>query len=62
MVAQNDEELIWPDTFAMDGEGNLLVTTNKLVFIIQGPFDWDLPGSNFRIVKMFVDDKSYLLP
>ena len=62
MIASNDEELIWADTFAMDEEGNLWATTNKLPFIVQGKLDWTSPASNFRLIKILTDDKTYLLP
>ncbi len=62
LVASDPEEMIWPDTFGWDQDGNLWVTSNKLVFILNQKLDWSLPDSNFRLLKMNVDDKGYLMP
>lgn len=62
LLAQNDKDLIWADTFAMK-EGYLYFTTNKLPFILNGKLDWDEQDeSHFRVIRVFVNDKGYLVP
>ena len=61
LLAQNDRELIWADTFAMEN-GYLYATTNKLPFVLNDKLDWDAAEDNFRIVRVLVDDKGYLTP
>ena len=62
LLAQNDKDLIWPDTFAMDEEGYLYFTTNKLPFILNDKLDWEQDESHFRVIRVFVNDKGYLVP
>ena len=62
LLAQNDKDLIWADTFAMDGEGYLYFTTNKLPFILNDKLDWEQDESHFRVIRVFVNDKGYLVP
>ena len=62
LLARDDAELIWADTFGLDVDGNLWATTNKLPFFLQDKYDWESPASNFRLVKFQTGDKSYLVP
>ena len=62
LLAQNDEDLIWADTFAMDEEGYLYFTTNKLPFVLNDKLDWEQDESHFRVIRVFVNDKGYLAP
>ena len=62
LLAQNDKDLIWADTFAMDEEGYLYFTTNKLPFILNDKLDWEQDESHFRVIRVFVNDKGYLAP
>ena len=62
LLAQNDNDLIWADTFAMDEEGYLHFTTNKLPFILNDKLDWEQDESHFRVIRVFVNDKGYLAP
>ena len=44
--------LTWPDTFAFDGAGGLLVTTNRLPAFFDGALDLSgASGANFRVVR-----------
>ena len=62
LLAQNDKDLIWADTFAMDEEGYLYFTTNKLPFVLNDKLDWEQDESHFRVIRVFVNDKGYLAP
>ena len=62
LLAQNDKDLIWADTFALDEEGYLYFTTNKLPFILNDKLDWEQDESHFRVIRVFVNDKGYLAP
>ena len=62
LLAQNDKDLIWADTFAMDEEGYLYFTTNKLPFVLNDKLDWEQDESHFRVIRVFVNDKGYLVP
>ncbi|CAG0916960.1 unnamed protein product [Notodromas monacha] len=48
----------WIDTFAIDSEGFLWVTTNKLNRFFNGTLD--VNDTNFRIIKTFIGAGSYL--
>ena len=47
--------LAWPDTFAFDGEGGLLFTTNRLHLFINQTMLFDGSQINFRIWRVTSD-------
>jgi len=51
----------WPDTFAWDTSGHLYFVSNKLPLFLFGGMKFDgSDGANFRIWRVFVNEKSYL--
>jgi hypothetical protein len=60
-LAHDDIDLVWADTFAMDQDGYLYATTNKLPFIFNNKLDWEEDGPHFRIVRLKTPDKSFLV-
>jgi sugar lactone lactonase YvrE len=61
VLAQNASTLNWIDTFAWDGKGNLLFTTNKLQQFVDDSYDMQTGAPvNFRVVRVAVGANSYL--
>lgn len=48
-VVSNSETMQWLDTFAFDGEGNLLFVSNKLQLFLFGGMDFEGSDANFRV-------------
>ena len=58
VVEQDDLFLQWPDTFAFDGYGSIVCTTNRLDRFFTGLMD---PAEvNYRVVSLFVGENGYL--
>jgi sugar lactone lactonase YvrE len=60
VVAQNDEDLQWPDTFAIDQEGYLYATPNRLHLYNSNSLNFT--DVNFRVVRFCIHTKSYMFP
>lgn len=55
LVAQDQVNIQWPDTFAWDTQGNLWFTTNKLQLFFFFNMDFSgASGPNFRILQVCV--------
>merc|ERR1712196_578734 len=60
-LAVNVEELTWIDTFAWDGMGNIIFSTNRLQLYNDDIYDFSRGApANFRILRLAVGAKSYL--
>ncbi|KAI4455864.1 protein yellow-related [Holotrichia oblita] len=58
VIARDDNYIQWPNSFAFDDGGNILVLTNRLEKYIQNKMSLSEP--NFRILMAYVDGKSYV--
>lgn len=58
VIAKDDNYIQWPNSFAFDDGGNVLVLTNKLEKYVQNKMSLNEP--NFRILMAYVDGKSYV--
>ena len=58
VVIQNDTDLQWPDTFAMDTAGNVFVTSNKLPRFRTNTYNFT--DINFRVIRFHVGSKNYM--
>lgn len=58
IIAHDDVDLQWPDTFCFDGQGYLWFTTNRL----QNYGKLDPEDFNFRVIRMNVNALSYMYP
>ena len=62
-VLQSAEKFNWIDTFAFDGEGGLLFTSNRLSFFFADQMDFSgSSGPNFRIWTLDLNVYSYMSP
>ena len=60
-LLQNRTIYNWADTFAFDGRGSLLFTTNRLAYFFAGEMVFDgSAGSNFRIFTFNLGVESYM--
>uniref|UniRef100_A0A6V7KAB5 Uncharacterized protein n=1 Tax=Bracon brevicornis TaxID=1563983 RepID=A0A6V7KAB5_9HYME len=57
IVVRDHSRLVWPDTFAIDEEGDLFLTANSLQDFIDDEID--VHHYNSHIIKMNVGSKSY---
>ena len=61
VVARQNATMQWPDTFAWDGQGNLIFVSNKLQLFAFGGMAFDgSDGANFRLWSVDVGGNSYL--
>ena len=61
MLAESPTLLNWIDTFAWDGRGNLLLTSNKLQRFSNGSYDMRANAPpNFRVLRVALGANSYL--
>lgn len=61
VMAQSNDTMQWPDTFAFDNVGNLWFTTNKLQLYFANTMKFDgSTGSNVHVLKLRMDGQSYL--
>ncbi|XP_022917036.2 dopaminechrome tautomerase-like [Onthophagus taurus] len=60
VIARDQKFIQWPNSFAFDDLGNIVVLTNSLQKYIQGKMDIEEP--NFRILKAYTNGKSYVYP
>lgn len=60
-LAQNDNLLYFQDTFAWGDDGYLWLVTNKLPEFMSGTMNFTGDDINIRIIKIYVDEGSYLL-
>ncbi|CAG7715364.1 unnamed protein product [Allacma fusca] len=58
LVAQNDAELQWPDTFSIDTDGYLFANPNRLHRFFTKTSNFT--EINFRVVRIFINSKSYM--
>ena len=62
-LVKDNQRMIWPDTFGMDGKGWLYCTPNMLPQAFARVANSSLfPEIKFRVSKTWVDDIPYLLP
>lgn len=60
-LVSNSTTMEWIDTFAFDEQGYLWFTSNRLDKFISGELRFSNPSDpNFRIIRVFVNDSSYL--
>ena len=58
---QNFTNLEWPDAWTIDDDGWLYVISNRANKFINGTMDFSgQSGPNFNVIRIFVDDLSYL--
>ncbi|XP_062506522.1 protein yellow-like [Corticium candelabrum] len=61
LLVSNSTTMEWVDTFAFDEEGYLWFTSNRLDKFLSGEMQFSNPlNSNFRVIRVFVNDSSYL--
>ena len=53
-LASSSVDMQWPDTFAWDGQGGILFTTNKLQRYFTNTIDTREGIANYRIVRVHV--------
>lgn len=58
IISKDENYIQWPNSFAFDDEGNILVLTNSLEKYIQNKMSLKEP--NFRILMAYVGGKSYV--
>lgn len=58
VIAEDVNYIQWPNSFAFDDGGNVLVLTNRLEKYVQNKMSLDEP--NFRILMAYVNGKSYV--
>ncbi len=56
---QDETILMWPDAFTMN-DGWVYTIANKGNEFLYGELDFNGPDSNFRIIRVHMDDLSYL--
>ncbi|CAL1540398.1 unnamed protein product [Lymnaea stagnalis] len=62
LVAQDPEKFRWVDSMKVSADGYLCFTSNRVNEYVAGTMDFSgAKGTNFRINKVFVGDKPYLL-
>ena len=60
VLVQDDVEIQWVDTFAFDGQGNLIFTSNRLQLFIFDKMNFTGPSANFRIISTPINGNAYL--
>ncbi|RZC35853.1 MRJP domain containing protein [Asbolus verrucosus] len=61
IVAQNNETMIWTDSFALDDKGFLYLLANNIHKFFDSDYKLEISDEvKFRILKLFTSSKSYL--
>ncbi|CAG7659227.1 unnamed protein product [Allacma fusca] len=58
IVAQNDNDLQWVDTFSIDTDGHMFVTPSRLHRHFTDTLDFS--DTNFRVVRFFINSENYM--
>ncbi|XP_012942064.1 protein yellow isoform X2 [Aplysia californica] len=59
-LVKDDLKMQWPDTFAIDEEGYLWFTADRLQLLFTNTMNFTGPEINMRIYKVFINETSYL--